>query len=65
MLKLKFSNFDFECGTDEAGRGCLAGPVTAAAVILPVKFTLKCDNFINGTLFLTDIVLGLYNSIIK
>ncbi|RPG60053.1 MAG: ribonuclease HII, partial [Flavobacteriaceae bacterium TMED81] len=22
-----------ECGTDEAGRGCLAGPVTAAAVI--------------------------------
>jgi len=24
-----------ECGTDEAGRGCLAGPVTAAAVILP------------------------------
>lgn len=27
-----------ECGTDEAGRGCLAGPVTAAAVILPNKF---------------------------
>ncbi|SLK00529.1 RNase HII [Salegentibacter salarius] len=25
-------------GTDEAGRGCLAGPVTAAAVILPKKF---------------------------
>jgi ribonuclease HII len=30
-----------ECGTDEAGRGCLAGPVTAAAVILPPGFT--CD----------------------
>jgi len=28
----------FEAGTDEAGRGCLAGPVTAAAVILPQGF---------------------------
>lgn len=28
-----------ECGTDEAGRGCLAGPVTAAAVILPAFYT--------------------------
>lgn len=28
-----------ECGTDEAGRGCLAGPVTAAAVILPDDFS--------------------------
>lgn len=27
-----------ECGTDEAGRGCLSGPVTAAAVILPQDF---------------------------
>ena len=27
-----------ECGTDEAGRGCLSGPVTAAAVILPLDF---------------------------
>jgi ribonuclease HII len=38
MLKLKISEFEFECGTDEAGRGCLAGPVTAAAVILPLDF---------------------------
>jgi len=38
MLKLKYSKFDIECGTDEAGRGCLAGPVTAAAVILPKTF---------------------------
>lgn len=29
----------FEAGTDEAGRGCLAGPVTAAAIILPENFT--------------------------
>lgn len=34
MLKKCYSNFLIECGTDEAGRGCLAGPVTAAAVIL-------------------------------
>lgn len=30
----------FEAGTDEAGRGCLAGPVTAAAVILPENFEI-------------------------
>lgn len=28
-----------EAGADEAGRGCLAGPVTAAAVILPADFS--------------------------
>lgn len=38
MLKLNYSGFDLECGTDEAGRGCLAGPVTAAAVLLPKDF---------------------------
>ncbi len=38
MLKLQYSGFNNECGTDEAGRGCLAGPVTAAAVILPKGF---------------------------
>jgi ribonuclease HII len=38
MLKLNFSEHLFETGTDEAGRGCLAGPVTAAAVILPDDF---------------------------
>ena len=26
------------CGVDEAGRGCIAGPVVAAAVILPKGF---------------------------
>lgn len=39
MLSLNYSKHEFECGTDEAGRGCLAGPVTAAAVILPKDFT--------------------------
>jgi len=44
MLQFKFSNFDLECGTDEAGRGCLAGPVTAAALILPEGFELDLLN---------------------
>ena len=39
MLKLNYSGFDLEAGTDEAGRGCLAGPVVAAAVILPKDFS--------------------------
>ena len=38
MLLTNFSTFNLETGTDEAGRGCLAGPVTAAAVILPPDF---------------------------
>ena len=33
MLKSNYSDHELECGLDEAGRGCLAGPVTAAAVI--------------------------------
>jgi ribonuclease HII len=37
MLK-PFHSCVHEAGTDEAGRGCLAGPVTAAAVILPETF---------------------------
>ncbi len=40
MLSLRFSDYKLECGTDEAGRGCLAGPVTASAVILPGNFEL-------------------------
>ncbi|SKB44693.1 RNase HII [Salegentibacter holothuriorum] len=43
MLKM----YNLPCqiaGTDEAGRGCLAGPVTAAAVILPKKFKNKLLN---------------------
>lgn len=33
-----------ECGIDEAGRGCLAGPVFAAAVILPPDFNNELLN---------------------
>ncbi|MGB1449930.1 MAG: ribonuclease HII [Flavobacteriaceae bacterium] len=38
QLPTQFSEL-LEAGTDEAGRGCLAGPVTAAAVILPKNFS--------------------------
>ncbi|NPA42463.1 MAG: ribonuclease HII [Chlorobi bacterium] len=37
-LKTKFSSYRLEAGTDEAGRGALAGPVVAAAVILKPRF---------------------------
>ncbi|HUH46469.1 MAG TPA: ribonuclease HII [Arenibacter sp.] len=37
MLKSTYK-YLMEAGTDEAGRGCLAGPVTAAAVILPSDY---------------------------
>lgn len=39
MLELNFSGLANEAGCDEAGRGCLAGPVFAAAVILPPDFS--------------------------
>jgi len=41
MLQLQYQHELIEAGCDEAGRGCLAGPVFAAAVILPPKFKLK------------------------
>ena len=44
MLNFKHTKYTYECGTDEAGRGCLAGPVTAAAVILPEDFTNEILN---------------------
>ena len=39
MLLSYHTHDKLEAGTDEAGRGCLAGPVFAAAVILPKDFT--------------------------
>jgi len=51
MLLKNFSNLAFESGTDEAGRGCLAGPVTAAAVILPDTFT---NEFLNDSKQLSE-----------
>lgn len=43
MLKIQYTR-GLEAGTDEAGRGCLAGPVTAAAVILPPNTNLPLLN---------------------
>lgn len=39
MLEEKYHTDTIEAGCDEAGRGCLAGPVVAAAVILPEGYT--------------------------
>lgn len=39
MLEISFTQNQTEAGCDEAGRGCLAGPVVAAAVILPKGYT--------------------------
>jgi len=44
MLTLKYYPNKIEAGCDEAGRGCLAGPVFAAAVILPDHFSNELLN---------------------
>jgi ribonuclease HII len=41
MLHRYFQETLLEAGCDEAGRGCLAGPVVAAAVILPPQFDIR------------------------
>lgn len=51
MLKLSFSQGLIEAGCDEAGRGCLAGPVFAAAVILPADFS---NDLLNDSKQLTE-----------
>ncbi|MBV6647647.1 MAG: ribonuclease HII [Cyclobacteriaceae bacterium] len=52
MLKPFFEKEKIEAGCDEAGRGCLAGPVVAAAVILPKNFS---HNVLNDSKQLTEI----------
>ena len=44
MLKSYFDKTLIEAGCDEAGRGCLAGPVYAAVVILPKNYKNKWLN---------------------
>ena len=51
MLKKYLHKTLIEAGCDEAGRGCLAGPVYAAAVILPKKFR---NTLLNDSKKLTD-----------
>ncbi|MDX9942374.1 MAG: ribonuclease HII [Bacteroidales bacterium] len=45
----KFSNVKWEAGCDEAGRGCLAGPVFAAAVILPDQASEDLMNLLDDS----------------
>lgn len=51
MLQRYLIEGRLEAGCDEAGRGCLAGPVTAAAVILPPDFE---NEWINDSKQLTE-----------
>lgn len=51
MLELKYKPDCLEAGCDEAGRGCLAGPVFAAAVILPEDFS---NTLLNDSKQLTE-----------
>ncbi len=44
VLKSGLSKDKLEAGCDEAGRGCLAGPVFAAAVILPINYKHRLMN---------------------
>lgn len=50
-LSLFLKEGRIEAGCDEAGRGCLAGPVVAAAVILPADFK---HDFLNDSKKLTE-----------
>lgn len=61
-LQLKLTNCEFECGTDEAGRGCLAGPVTAGAVILPENFK---NHILNDSKQLSEVKRGTLRKIIE
>jgi ribonuclease HII len=62
MLSPYFFNNSLEAGCDEAGRGCLAGPVTAAAVILPSHFT---NNIINDSKKISEKTRHLLKPIIE
>ena len=55
MLNFNYSGLELECGTDEAGRGCLAGPVTAAAVILPKEHSI---GLLNDSKLLSEKIRG-------
>ena len=62
MLPSSLTAFVLEAGCDEAGRGCLAGPVCAAAVILPDGFT---HSLLNDSKKLTEARRNLLRPIIE
>lgn len=51
MLLSHFQHTYIEAGCDEAGRGCLAGPVFAAAVIFPPEY---CNPILNDSKKLSE-----------
>lgn len=59
LLK-KWSNFYIEAGCDEVGRGCLSGPVVAAAVILDENFEQNLVNDSKKLNFKTRMELDFY-----
>ena len=61
MLKQYYHSL-FEAGTDEAGRGCLAGPVTAAAITLPKNFT---NDVLNDSKQLSEIKRNLLKPVLE
>ncbi|UOB18533.1 ribonuclease HII [Abyssalbus ytuae] len=61
-MLLNLLDVKWETGTDEAGRGCLAGPVTAAAVILPKNFE---NSVINDSKQLSEQTRNLLRPIIE
>lgn len=62
MLQQFLKEGRIEAGCDEAGRGCLAGPVTAAAVILPPDFS---NELLNDSKQLTEHQRDLLRPIIE
>ena len=57
-----FHSFFDEVGTDEAGRGCLAGPVTAAAIKLPAGFK---NEILNDSKQLSEIKRNLLRPLLE
>ena len=59
-LRKSFSTHYLEAGCDEVGRGCLCGPVVAAAVILPKNFKQNLVNDSKKLTFKTRLQLDSY-----
>ncbi len=64
-LTVSFSNTFPEAGCDEAGRGCLAGPVFAAAVVLPERPDFQLFSMLNDSKKLSAKVREMCNKTIR
>ena len=63
MLKGNYMNKAIEAGCDEAGRGCLAGPVFAAAVIFPADY--QNEDLDDSKILKEQTRLKLYKEIVR